>query len=473
MGGINQDGTYYDRTMSDEIVKDINEYDWLIPYVKKKKSLDFQTGHDPKTGRSWFSVYRGTSRVLTLRGSDKGPFSWEAAGAYKDIAPANLFKKPTKELFKEYLSKIRKESKFYRYYEAPGKKEKKEGYYQNLIGRRYTFEGKESDDFIIIDKEFVLGFKDDATKAKWNGQIVSDLKKEIEQFRQGYKGELPKQIKNEYGEFDFLALNKKGDILIMELKQNDPSKTALSPIQVCFYYRQLGKFLKSNLGDVYKSIKSMVKQKQKLGLIHSNFTFPNKLSGNIVPCVIVGEESKLSDEMCTRFSLAKKTFLPWMKAYSCVEDGTLYEINIEETFVPLHCNDGCTQPLQYHRTSKGKFEFVLFEVLGMGRLGDYKSFDGAKGDFDKVVSICQSEKNKTFVCVSKIIVGKNYWGMYEYSWNEDSDNNSGLLGCVWKKLEDCTCDNFSEMLKKHGVCYELVIEDVPFLRISYDASDTI
>lgn len=323
MDGINQDGTYYDRTMSDEIVNYINNYEWLIPYVKKEKSLDFQTGHDPKTGRSWFSVYRGTSRILTLRGSDKGRFSWEAAGAYKDIAPANLFKKPTKELFKEYLSKIRKESKFYRYYEAPGKKEKKEGYYQNLIGRRYTFEGKESDDFIIIDKEFVLGFKDDATKAKWNGEIAAKLEGEIEQFRQGYKGELPKQIKNEYGEFDFLALNKKGDILIMELKQNDPSKTALSPIQVCFYYRQLEKFLKSNLDDVYTSIKSLVEQKQKLGLVHSNFTFPNKLSGNIVPCVIVGEEGGLSDEMCKRYSEAKGKFLSNLKAYTCDKYGTL------------------------------------------------------------------------------------------------------------------------------------------------------
>lgn len=322
MAGINQDGTYYDRTMSDEIVNYINNYEWLIPYVKKEKSLDFQTGHDPKTGRSWCSVYRGTSRILTLRVSDKGPL-WEAAGAYKNIAPANLFIDPTEELFKKYLQEIEGESKFCRYYEDPKNKEKKEGYYQNLIGRRYTFEGKESDDFIIIDKEFVLGFKDKATKDDWNGEIAAKLEGEIEQFRQGYKGELPKQIKNEYGEFDFLALNKKGDILIMELKQNDPSKTALSPIQVCFYYRQLEKFLKSNQGDVYKSIKSMVKQKQKLGLIHSDFTFPNKLSGNIVPCVIVGEEGGLSDEMCKRYSEAKGKFLSNLKAYTCDKDGTL------------------------------------------------------------------------------------------------------------------------------------------------------
>ena len=45
--------TYYDRIMCDELVQHITqELDWLIPFVKRHESLDFQTGHDPKQNRS-------------------------------------------------------------------------------------------------------------------------------------------------------------------------------------------------------------------------------------------------------------------------------------------------------------------------------------------------------------------------------------------------------------------------------------
>ena len=68
--------------------------------------------------------------------------------------------------------------------------------------------------------------------------LLEGSEQKIKEFKRLYNGKqpLPQEINNEYGEFDFLALNKEGDILIMELKQNNPSKTALSPIQVYFYY---------------------------------------------------------------------------------------------------------------------------------------------------------------------------------------------------------------------------------------------
>ena len=59
--------TYYDRTMCDELAQHITKnLDWLVPFVKRHESLDFQTGHDPKQNRSWFSVYRGTGRVFQI-----------------------------------------------------------------------------------------------------------------------------------------------------------------------------------------------------------------------------------------------------------------------------------------------------------------------------------------------------------------------------------------------------------------------
>ena len=52
--------TYYDRKMDEKLLTQINErFPWIISYVKSHNCLDFQTGNDPKTNRSWFSIYQG------------------------------------------------------------------------------------------------------------------------------------------------------------------------------------------------------------------------------------------------------------------------------------------------------------------------------------------------------------------------------------------------------------------------------
>jgi hypothetical protein len=316
--------TYYYRKMNDEFVKTVKEnFPWLIDFVKKTPDLDFQTGNDPKSKRSWFSVYRGTGRVLTIESrSKKSEYKLTAAGAYKDIAPSGFFTSPTIDGFKKYIDAIRKSNKFSRYYESDNGK--KEGYYQNLIGRRYSFETQGEDNFIIIDKEMVVGFKDEGVKKEWNKEIIKQQKSLIEKLKSTYKGRLPKEIKSEYGEFDFLAMTWDGDIIIMELKQDDPTKTYLSPIQVRYYYEQFQKLMSEDkkLSD---NILQMVIQKVNLGIINipKGKILPQKLSGNVLTCVIVGEEGGLSETICERFRFIRDIFLPKMKAFSCKQDGTL------------------------------------------------------------------------------------------------------------------------------------------------------
>lgn len=314
--------TYYDRKMDDAFVESIlKDYPWLIEFVKKTPELDFQTGHDPKQGRSWFSVYRGTSRVLTFKTAGAKKYKREAASTYMKIAPKGFFESPTEDGFVEYLDEIKKTDKLARYYESV--KGKKEGYYQNLIGRRYTFNTMLEDDFIVIDKEMVVGFKNDLTKTEWNKEIIAQqetLKKKLT----SYKGKLPQNISPKYGEFDFLAMKWNGDIIIMELKQGDPSKTALSPIQVRFYNEQFHK-LQNELMELSDNIMKMIQQKVELGIINipEGKSLPQKLSGKIETCVIVGEEAGLSNTICNRFRFVRKLFLPEMKAYTCKSDGTL------------------------------------------------------------------------------------------------------------------------------------------------------
>ena len=314
--------TYYDRTMDDSFIsKVLSDCPWLIDFVKNTPELDFQTGHDPKQGRSWFSIYRGTGRVLTFASRWTG-YKIDAADAYKKIAPTDFFEHPTKQSLIEYLSNIKKAPNLKRYYESDNGK--KEGFYQNLIGRRYTFNTKTEDDFIIIDKEMVVGFKDEVTKTVWNKDIISNIEALIRNLRRNYKGRLPKDIASKFGEFDFLAMTWDGDIIIMELKQDDPQKTSLSPIQVRFYYEQFDKLLKENK-DISADILKMVQQKVELGIINipEGRSLPLKLSEKLKTCVIVGEDERLSSTICNRFRFVRDIFLPDMKAYTCEPDGTL------------------------------------------------------------------------------------------------------------------------------------------------------
>ena len=222
----------------------------------------------------------------------------------------------------EYLNKIREASNLKRYYKSD--EERKEGYYQTLIGRRYTFNTKTKDDFIIIDKEMVVGFKDKVTKTAWNKDIIESQEALIRDLRNKYNGSLPKDIHSKYGEFDFLAMTWDGDIIIMELKQDDPSLTALSPIQVRFYNEQFQKLLKENK-DISDNIMKMVQQKVELGIIKipKGRSLPQKLSEKLKTCVIVGEYERLSSTICNRFRFVRDIFLPDMKAYTCEPDGTL------------------------------------------------------------------------------------------------------------------------------------------------------
>lgn len=318
--------TYYDRTMDDSFIsKVLNDCPWLIHFVKNTSELDLQTGHDPKQGRSWFSVYRGTGRVLTFASRRNG-YKIDADDTYKKIAPTDFFERPTENSFVEYLSNIKKASNLKRYYESD--QGKKEGFYQNLIGRRYTFNTKAEDDFIIIDKEMVVGFKDEVTKTAWNKDIISNIEALIRNLRRDYKGRLPRDISSKYGEFDFLAMTWDGDIIIMELKQDDSLKTSLSPIQVRFYDEQFHKLLKENK-DISDNIMKMVQQKVDMGIINvpKGRSLPQKLSGKIETCVIVGEEKSLSPTICDRFRVVRKIFLPNMKSYTCESDGTLVKSN--------------------------------------------------------------------------------------------------------------------------------------------------
>ncbi len=313
---------YYNRVLTEQMVDVIRdpEFSWIIDYVKDHNELDFQTGSNKKN--TWFSVYRGTGRVLSILPDRK----LSAADAYKNLLPefyseGNL----TAENFDKLLNRIADCEKLGRYY-INAKGVKKEGYYQGLIGRRYTIDnlGKDDDEFIIIDKEFVIGFAKEEDKHDWNMAIENEISDIINTARAELSDEsLPKVISSRYGEFDFLGLNWQGDIIIMELKQDDPVKTYLSPLQIAYYNKQLNKLKDEMKEELYQNIKMMIEQKRDLGILNIPRDIPEKFSGRILNYLIVGEEDKLSRTVCNRFKRIRNIVGLEIEAFTCDAEGKL------------------------------------------------------------------------------------------------------------------------------------------------------
>ena len=201
---------YYERSMKIDLEKSIlKNYEWLIDEVIKRPELDFQTGSN--ISDSWFSVYRGTGRILTINTSGKIFADPKYIGLCSDF-----YKKPDRKGLNILLSKINNDSSLGRYYiDAKGRK--KEGYYQNLISRRYSLFCQAEDDFIIIDKEFVLGYCDDNIKNVITKPVKDKYDEIIHSLSQKYA--YCKNIKQPGTECDFVGLTRSGDILLLELKR--------------------------------------------------------------------------------------------------------------------------------------------------------------------------------------------------------------------------------------------------------------
>ena len=130
---------YYRRYFPEEATRVIlKDYAWLIKYVKMTPELDFQitfncdkigsennkTIPDKNKGTSRFSIYRGTSRILSFEFSNKCRLKIDAADSYmQNCSPADDFffpeglqKNPISNM-DAYLKKINSRiDKYGRYY---------------------------------------------------------------------------------------------------------------------------------------------------------------------------------------------------------------------------------------------------------------------------------------------------------------------------------------------------------------------
>lgn len=278
---------YYNRTLSPafaQLLEANGPLHWLFEYVKSHEELDFLIGKNDDG--EWISVYRGLSRILSIRPCSKNLYKLEADPAYMDMNP-NAYDQKLLNIqeLNALVQKIKDNpTKFDRYYEN-----RKEGYYQNKFSRQFGISGSPEDPFVIVDKEAVIGYQDTAEKEKVFGYIQKEYKElqalvsDTDESRYGKDLE----TKSLGGELDFLALDKHGNILLIEYKHGtNTSGIYLSPLQVGFYYDLFTKVL--DKVSLSQAVLEMVAQKQKIGLINPEWKAPKEIK-DIIPVLVISE----------------------------------------------------------------------------------------------------------------------------------------------------------------------------------------
>ena len=156
---------YYNRILSKsfaDLIAPNGDLRWLFDLVKQHPELDFLTGSN-KSG-DWISVYRGLGRLLRIRPtSNPKEIKIDAHPAYQELVPSLYGRKGTNENFSvkllDLVQKVSDNPQFFSHYNN-----KKEGYYQNAFSRQYGICGKPDDEFVILDKEAVIGYENQEEK---------------------------------------------------------------------------------------------------------------------------------------------------------------------------------------------------------------------------------------------------------------------------------------------------------------------
>jgi hypothetical protein len=318
---------YYDRLLplqSAKLIMPNGQFYWLINFVKSRPDLDFQTGKNKN--ESWISIYRGTTSLLKIKGQKKG-FKVIVDKKYRNLCP-ELYNQPSPENFEKLLLNIGtyKNEKgintLANYYDN-----NKEGYFQNLISRRYGIEGRMDDSLVIVDKEVVIGYINKIIRKEILDSIRIKYQPALDELRK-LKGFPTKLNEFTFGnEFDFLALDSEGQIILMELKDgSDTQKIYLSPFQISTYCDIYNKYVFQNKDEFERVVFDMIKQKQELGLLNPKWVIPTTIVGMKAALVIGGKFSKTVNVNYNQVIKVVNNYN--IETFECDSNGELVEIKL-------------------------------------------------------------------------------------------------------------------------------------------------
>ncbi|HRU15449.1 MAG TPA: hypothetical protein P5017_06990 [Anaerohalosphaeraceae bacterium] len=286
---------YYKRVISNELqqlLMDGRELHWLYNLVRERKELDFLIGSN--NSQEWVSVYCGTTRLLRIS-LKRNRVNIAADHKYlkyaKDKGLDIYGIRETTDLyfekdFVQMLVYLRQDNQLDRYYHN-----KKEGYFQNLFSRQFGIDGTGHENFAVIDKEAVIGYQDIRAKQNYFSKkqdIFKTIKKHLSEIDANKYGR--NISKDALGnEVDFLAVNRSGDVLLIEFKHGSSTKGIyLSPIQIGLYCSIFNDYVRRNRQDFMDNIGEVIKQKKAIGLISPNFPKVS-LTGKIIPMLVIAQ----------------------------------------------------------------------------------------------------------------------------------------------------------------------------------------
>lgn len=317
----------YNRVLDDnfaELICKNGELRWLYNHVKKEKDLDFLMGKSDSN--QWISIYRGLTRLVMIQPRKNGKIKIDGAKKYKSIKPelygtfsVDDFKsKKTQETWLKDLKGLKddlnKDPKFDKNYNN-----KKEGYYQNELSRKFGVEGKKDDDFVILDKEAVVGYLNQKEKEKHYAQLQKRYNEILAYLSKTDSKRFGKKLeKKSFGnELDFIALDKKGNILLIEYKHGtNNSGIFLSPLQIGMYVDMFSDLPQK---EFFKVIEEMFEQKKMMGLINSDWEKPK--FKKIIPVLIISNykkstsKDKFKDVLAISREKLGNNFLKDLKCY--------------------------------------------------------------------------------------------------------------------------------------------------------------
>lgn len=261
----------YVRKISDEFQKILSgPLAPLIAYRPECEGKDYFLYDFQIRENDELMVYCGTSRVVVCKyNQDRKSLRVYAAPTYQDVTTGLMRTWNCKDdtamndlsiLLLKHLKNVDK------FVPRSMYQNKKEGYWQNRIcvdfGRRW----EPSDNWLIVDREVVIGFKDTKEKNSVLGPIVKPYEKAVSELRKEDSKRWGQPVKKSFGnELDLLVIDRQGNLLCIELKYGDATAGIYWGMYQTAVYRDLAKKASPDL--LVKGAAELVRQKVKLGLL--------------------------------------------------------------------------------------------------------------------------------------------------------------------------------------------------------------
>ena len=263
----------FDRALSEDFF--VNHLDELRDLIQSIATID---GEDPCAfdihlrENDKIMIYHGETCVLTVALKNKDhPFNAhktygqedrDCSSAYLKLVGLHTWSRnEAKILMKEYLEKIPKSVHRSKYGNL------KEGFWKNKLGVRFGRHFEESDPWLIVDREAVIGFENEKDKENFYGPMKDGCAAFVRKLQDEDTEKWGKSCKRLGNELDLLVLDKDKNLVCIELKHGKAKASEIywGPAQVSLYRNIFG--YEAVIGTVSVGIKKMVKQKVALGLL--------------------------------------------------------------------------------------------------------------------------------------------------------------------------------------------------------------